>query len=452
MKQKEKEKIDIINRIPPHSLEAEKAILSTMIIDNNTISDILEKITEEMFYSTPHQAIFSSVSKLKENNIAVDLTTLSNYILSNELLSKIGSLSYLSEITRSIASTTNLEYYINILKEKSTLRQLLQKSIEIQESVYSNKNIDEIVDEAQQSIFELQLKDEKKDLILLKDKIDDVTQDIQNYAKKHIIKTDFENIDNIIRSLEISELIFICARPSVGKTSFGLNIALNMANQISTDDLKKRKIAFYSLETSTEKIIKRILSIESGINCQKGLQGDEFSRMIDSIGNLYDKYIYINDTSTIKTLDIKNQIRKMKQKNNEIDVVIIDYVQLMKPVHTKKSDNRNIELCEISRELKILAKELGIIIICLAQLNRKSDNSDDSPSFADIRDSGAFEQDADKIIFLWKTKNNKYSLENTIDVNFSIAKNKDGATGQGVLKFRKDISSFVNSCMLEAPF
>lgn len=438
-----KKEKDIFSRELPQSIEAEKAILSSMIIDNKIISDILEKVKDEMFYTTAHQTIFSSIVELHKNNVSVESVTLYDYITTNDLVSKIGSVSYINEFQRVVASTSNIEYYISILIEKYTRREMIKRANEIIDNAYSNKSLNDIVDEGQQSIFEINLKDEKKDLILVKDELQNTLINIQDYDKISHISTGIKEIDTIIKHLNPKSFNIIGARPSVGKTSLGLNIALAMSNQIK-DKEKKRKVAFYSLETTTDTILKRLISITTQVDCKHGLKEGEFQQIVDRIVPLQNANIYINDCSTIKTIDIKNQIRKMKQKQQDIDVVIIDYIQLMKPVHTKKSDNRNLELGEISRELKILAKELDIIIICLAQLNRESEKSNKAPTPTDLRDCGQIEQDADIILLLYKTEDVKKSTDNEIMVNFNLAKNKDGATGFGALKFRKDISSFIN--------
>ncbi len=437
--------------IPPFSLEAEQSVLGGLMLDNNqwdTINDLLQK---KDFYHKNHQIIFNEMQHLILHYKPIDLITLSESLKKKKKLILIGGLHYLAELTRNIPSISNINFYAEIIKEKSIIRKLIYIANEIITISYNpqTKNSKEIIDIAESKIFQ----------------ISENTYDKNNHPQNinHILKKTKQHILNIYKNpcpdltgidtgyidlnqktfgLQKSDLIIIAARPSMGKTTFAMNICEN----ISISQMKP--ILIFSLEMPSEQIIIRIISSLSRVEQKKirtGQLNDEDWAKISSTINLLEKKknIFIDDSCVLTPTDIRSKTRKIYKENNGLSLVMIDYLQLIKS--NIYLDNRNLEIGDISRSLKALAKELNIPIIAISQLNRSSEQrSDKRPVNSDLRESGSIEQDADLIMFIYRDEvyNNNSNMKGIAEI--IISKQRNGPTGRIHLIFNGKISRFDN--------
>ncbi len=446
---------DFLNRIPPQSLEAEKAILSSMIIDNEAIAKVLESIDVEDFYSEAHKNIFLGIANLYDKGSAIDLVTLSDYFISQGIVDKIGGVSYLTEITRTIASTANIDYYIKIVKEKAELRKLIFSSLKTIEESYDTKgSVSEIVDRAESRIFEVADRRIKEGLTPIRGSLNKAVDFMEKaFEKKGFVtgvSTGFIDVDKITGGFQPSDLIIIAARPSVGKTA----LILNIAEAIGVKNGKYA--AIFSLEMSKIQLCQRFICSYSRIDSHKARSGqfekDDFGYITKAVGDLMSAKIFIDDSSQLNVLEMKAKARRMKSQYGALDVIFVDYLQLIQPPTQRRIENRQNEIAAISRSLKQIARELEVPVVAAAQLNRSVENRQDKrPLLSDLRDSGAIEQDADVIMFLHREdyyqKENK-DLEGKAEL--IIAKHRNGPTGIVNLTFIKEYTRFENFAPQEA--
>jgi replicative DNA helicase len=436
-----------LHRVPPQNLEAEQSVIGGILLDNQALNSVLEVLHVEDFYSEAHRKIFAAIIELYDRNEPSDLITLSNILKGKNQLDQAGGASYLSSLADNVPSAANIDHYSKIVKEKSTLRKLIGTATDILSKSYNaGTDIDTVLDEAEQAIFDISENKIRPSFSPFKDIIKASIKTIERlYERKEVVTgvpTGFEKIDDITSGLQKSDLIIIAGRPSMGKTAFALNMAQSAALEANIP------VAIFSLEMSKEQLALRMLSSEARVDSQRirrGFLGEaDWPRLISAAGRLSEAPIYIDDTPAITVLEMKAKARRLSSTVN-LGLIILDYLQLMRGGGYR--DSREQEISEISRSLKALAKELNVPVVALSQLNRKvEDRGDKRPQMADLRDSGAIEQDADVIAFIYRDEVYNKSDENS-EKGFAeiiIGKQRNGPTGMVKLLFQDRFTRFDN--------
>ena len=416
-------------RIPPHNEEAERSVLGAVMLNKDVLSEVLEEVTADDFYNESHREIFRAIWELYKDNVAVDMLTVCEELKKRKSLDMAGGRAYIATLTAEVPSTANAVEYAKIVAEKATLRQMIKTSEDITEKGYDAKMAaGEILDYAESGIFKIAQKRQKNDYAKIQDvllnniKIIDAAS--QNKDKIVGIPTGFKDIDEKTSGLQRSDLIIVAARPAMGKTAFALNIAQQSAVKAGSS------VIIFSLEMSKEQLGQRLLAMQARVEMQKLKQGDldrqDWDRITMALDELNNTKIVIDDTPGISIMEMRNKCRRLKAEQG-LDLVVIDYLQLMSM--QGKSDNRQQEISTISRNLKLLAREMDCPVIVLSQLSRAPEQRQDHrPILSDLRESGSIEQDADIVIFLYR---DDYYNENTdkpgvCEVN--IAKHRSGPT------------------------
>jgi len=442
-----KKKESELEKIPPQNIEAEKALLGCMLIDEDARIKVFETVKKDFFYAPAHQQIFSSMVKLFERNERCDLITLTNQLKLDGKLEEIGGIEYLTEIAEFVPTAAHIDEYIKIVKDKYILRSLISNATQIiSEASSEPDDVEELLDKAESLIFEISQHKIEKEAYLLKELIKEnleIIEDIQN--RKGLITglpTGYVDLDRYIGGLHPSEFIIIASRPGMGKTALATNIALNLAaggEQIP--------ILFFSLEMSKEQLVQRILCCEAKINSKKlreGILSDkEIAKLLLAAGQLEKAPIFIDDTPSLTVFELRARARRLKAKE-DIKLIIIDYLQLMKG--TRRTENRQQEITEISASLKSLARELNVPVIAISQLSRATEQRENKkPHLSDLRESGSIEQDADLVLFLYRED---YYNKDDPDIQgiseIIIAKQRNGPTGSVNLTFIKEFTRFEN--------
>jgi replicative DNA helicase len=434
-------------KIPPQNLEAEQSILGSVLLENSAINSVLEVLSKGDFYSEAHRKIFNVMVEISEKNEPVDLITLSNALRDNNLLDTIGGTAYLASLVDNVPSAANVANYAKIVKEKAILRGLIGSATEIITSCYeTGSDVDQVLDQAEHSIFEISENKVRPSFYPIREIIKDSFRSIEDlYARKELITgvaTGFEKIDDLTSGLQNSELIIIAGRPSMGKTAFALNIAQFAALECQTP------VAIFSLEMSKEQLAFRLLASEAKVDSQrlrKGFLGEtDWPKLTTAAGRLSEAPLFIDDTPAITVLEMKAKSRRLKADTG-LGLIVVDYIQLMRSGGYR--DSREQEISEISRSLKALAKELKVPVIALSQLNRKvEDRTNRRPQMADLRESGAIEQDADVIAFIYRDEVYNKSEDNPEKgiAEIIIGKQRNGPTGIVKLAFLEKFTSFEN--------
>ncbi|HOR31988.1 MAG TPA: replicative DNA helicase, partial [Syntrophales bacterium] len=392
-----------ILKVPPQNLEAEQSVLGGILLENGALNPVLEIMAGSDFYSDAHRKIFGGILELSDRNQPVDLITLSNHLRDKKQLDAVGGVVYLSQLVDNVPSAANIGHYARIVKEKSVLRNLIGTATEILNRTYgAGADVDSVLDEAEHAIFEISQNKIKPSFYPLKDIIKDSFRTIERlYERKELITgvaTGFTKLDEMTSGLQRSDLVIIAGRPSMGKTAF----ALNIAQYCSVED--GVPVAVFSLEMAKEQLAMRMLSSEARVDSQKirkGFLGEaDWPKLTTAAGRLSEARLFIDDTPSISVLEMKAKSRRLKAEHG-LGLIVLDYLQLMKG--SDYADTREQEISEISRSLKGLAKELNVPVVALSQLNRKvEDRTSRRPQMADLRESGAIEQDADVILFLYR--------------------------------------------------
>ena len=434
-------------KLPPQNLEAEQSVLGGVLLDNQALNTVLELLTIDDFYSESHRKIFAAVLDLSERREPCDLVTRSDALRNRNQLEQAGNAAYLASLVDSVPSAANITYYCRIVKQKSILRRLIGTATEILNKSYSpGAEIDQVLDEAEQSIFEISQNKIRPSFYPMKEIIKESFKSIERlFERKDLITgvpTGFEKLDELTSGLQNSDLIVIAGRPSMGKTAFALNIAQHAAIQDGTP------VAIFSLEMAKEQIALRMLSSEARVDSQrirKGFLGEtDWPKLTTAAGNLSETRIFIDDTPAISVLEMKAKSRRLKAESG-LGLIILDYLQLMRGTDGRES--REQEISEISRSLKALAKELSIPVVALSQLNRKvEDRTNRRPQMADLRESGAIEQDADVILFLYRDEVYNKSEDNPEKgiAEVIIGKQRNGPTGTVKVAFLEKYTRFEN--------
>ncbi len=437
-----------LHKVPPQNLEAEQSVIGGILLDNQALNSVLEILDADAFYSEAHRKIFAAIVELYDKNEPSDLITLSNILKSKNQLDQTGGVSYLSSLADNVPSAANISHYSKIVKEKAILRRLIGTATEILNKSYNSAaDIDTVLDEAEHAIFEISENKIRPAFSPFKDIIKESVKTIEKlYERKELVTgvpTGYEKIDDITSGLQKSDLIIIAGRPSMGKTALALNIAQYAALEANTP------VAIFSLEMSKEQLALRMLSAEARVDSQRirrGFLGEaDWPRLIAAAGRLSEAQIFIDDSSAISALEMKAKARRLKSEV-DLGLIILDYLQLMRSGSYRET-SREQEISEISRSLKALAKELSVPVIALSQLNRKlEDRTNKRPQMADLRDSGAIEQDADLIAFIYRDEVYDKSEENPEKgmAEIIIGKQRNGPTGMVKLAFQDKFARFEN--------
>ena len=435
-----------LGKVPPHDLEAEQAILGSMLTDRDAVISAVEVLKEEDFYREDNKAIYGAIFNLYNRAEPIDIITVKAELESMGKFEQVGGLEYLAELPEKVPTTANAMKYIKIVEEKSTLRRLIKTANEIIDLGYDQtEDVEDIMEGAEKKIFNIMQEKNQKGYSPLKDVlVESFTQLEELYNKKqHItgVPTGFAELDYKTAGLHGSELILIAARPAMGKTAFALNIATNAAVRANVP------VAVFSLEMSKEQLVNRILCSEAMVDSNKvrtgKLEEDDWAKLAGAIGPLSEAEIYIDDTPGINVTEIRAKCRKLKLEKN-IGLVVIDYLQLVQGSN-KRNGSREQEISEISRSLKILAKELNVPVIALSQLSRAVEQRPDHrPMLSDLRESGAIEQDADIVMFLYRDDYYNEDSEKKNVAEVIIAKHRGGSTGTVDLGWLGSYTKFVN--------
>ncbi|NIP38011.1 MAG: replicative DNA helicase [Candidatus Dadabacteria bacterium] len=438
-----------LNRPLPQNLEAEQAVLGALIIEGSLINQVLEILTAEDFYKDSHKQIISAMIDLDRDSKPIDLLTVFEFLKAKgQALEDVGGSNYLTYLTEIVPTTANIGYYAQIVKEKSILRNLVVTASDIaKESHEDGVDVDELVDRAEHSILEVgqnRVKRSFYDTNMLASGALEMIEALSK-RKEHLtgVPTGFERLDHMTSGLQPSDLIIIAARPGLGKTSFCLNVASHSAI------MNKKNIAIYSLEMTKEHLMLRMLSIQAKVNyssIRSGYIGNKDLEKLVKAADVYSKAgIYIDDTPAISSLELRAKARRLS-KDKGLDLIIVDYLQLMRG--SRRTDTREREIAEISGSLKSLAKELSVPVIAISQLSRQPESrTDKRPQLSDLRESGALEQDADLVMFIHRAdayKNKQDEKDGTAEL--IIGKQRNGPTGSIKLAFLESqgIPSFEN--------
>ena len=431
-------------RIPPHHQEAEQSILGALLIDRNALSEISGRLKPEAFYLEKHKEIYEAILKLYEDSQPVDIITVSDHLTRRGTLEKVGDLEYLGHLANSVPTTANVAHYMDILEDKALLRSLITASGRIVDLSYQAQlEGTEILSMAEKNVFDLAQGMNRTGLESIHSLLDTTFTNLealcQNTGDITGVPSGFADLDRKTSGFQNSDLILLAARPAMGKTSFVLNIAVSAA-------LRKFPVAIFSLEMSKLQIVNRVLALEAMVELEKmrtgKLDGEDWKKIAYSLGPLSKAPIYIDDNAGINSMEMMSKLRKIKLEKG-LGLVVIDYLQLMEG--RKKTDSRQQEISEISRSLKIMAKELNVPVIALSQLSRAAETRNDHrPILSDLRESGAIEQDADMVMFLYRDDYYNEESEKRNIAEVIIAKHRNGSTGTVDLAWIPQYTKFGN--------
>jgi replicative DNA helicase len=435
-----------LGKIPPNDVESEQAVIGSMLTDKEAVSAAIEVLKPEDFYREDNRTIFEAILNLYGRSEPIDIITLKSELSSMGKFEAVGGLEYIAELPDKVPTTANVEQYIKIVEEKSVLRNLIKTANEIITLGYDQtQEVDGIIDGAEKKIFEVMQKKNQKGYTPIKDiLVETFTELEQLYNQKQRITgipTGFSDLDFRTSGLHNSDLILVAARPAMGKSAFALNIATNAAVRA------KVPVAIFSLEMSKEQMTSRILCSEAMVDSNKVRTGkiddEEWSKLAAASGELSEANIYIDDTPGISIMEIRAKCRKMKIEKN-IGLVVIDYLQLVQG-SGKRGGSREQEIAEISRSLKILAKEINVPVIALSQLSRAPEQRPDHrPMLSDLRESGSIEQDADIVMFLYRDDYYNEDSEKKNIAEVILAKHRAGSTGTVELLWLGNYTKFAN--------
>lgn len=435
-----------LGKVPPHDIEAEQAILGSMLTDKDAVISAIEVLKLDDFYRTDNKSIYEAIINLYNRAEPIDIITVKAELETLGKFEQVGGLEYLASLPDKVPTTANAIKYIKIVEEKATLRQLIKTANEIIELGYDpTEDVSDIMEGAEKKIFNIMQNKDKKSYSPIKDVLVDSFIQLEELynRKQHItgVPSGFLELDYKTAGFHGSDLVLIAARPAMGKTAFALNIATNAAVRANVP------VAIFSLEMSKEQLVNRILCSEAMVDSNKvrtgKLEEDDWNKLAGSIGPLSDAEIYIDDTPGISITEIRAKCRKLKLEKN-IGMVVIDYLQLVQGSN-KRNGSREQEISEISRSLKILAKEIGVPVIALSQLSRAAEQRPDHrPMLSDLRESGAIEQDADIVMFLYRDDYYNKDSEKKDIAEVIIAKHRGGSTGTVELLWLGSYTKFVN--------
>ena len=428
---------------PPHSIEAEKSILGSMLLSRPAVEQAMETLRGEDFYLARHQDIFDAIRSLYERGEAVDSVTVIDALDRAGKLAAAGGVMYITELSLFVPSAANAAHYIRIVEERSVMRQLIEASSAIASDAFSGeKSLEQILDDAERAIFNISMKKTSDTMVHIRETLMACYNRVGELMKLNGaltgVTTGFRDLDELTSGLQPSDLVIIAGRPSMGKTAFALNLAQNAAIK------GKKTVCLFSLEMSREQLVQRMLCSDSGVNMQSVRTGSisdmDLVKIATSLDPLSKADIYIDDSPGCGVAEIRSKCRRLKSRTG-LDMIVIDYLQLMQT--SGKHDNRVLEISETTRKLKIMARELNVPVILLSQLSRGPEQrSDHRPLMADLRESGAIEQDADVIMLLYRPAVYDQSDDNTTEV--IVAKHRNGPTATVKLAWLGEVARFAD--------
>ena len=432
-------------RIPPQNVEAEQAVLGAMLLSHDAVIVAMEKLQSQDFYRDVHRIIFEAMEHLHRENKEIDVITLPDELKRMKKLDDVGGLEYVLNLPNLVGSAANIEYYANIVAEKALARNLISTCTELTTEAYDGqKETEALLDDAERRILQLSDTKNRGDFAsvgaVVEVTLDKITKLYENKAGLTGLPTGFRDLDRMTSGLQPSDLILVAARPSMGKTAFTLNIAQNVGVR------QHKTVAFFSLEMSQEQLVQRLLCQIAHIDSQKLRTGqlnsdEEWTRLTDACDKLYESPIYIDDTPGISVAEMRSKARRLKSEHC-LYLIIVDYLQLMQG---RNAESRQQEISEISRSLKALARELKVPLIALSQLSRSVESRQDKrPMLSDLRESGALEQDADIVSFLYREDYYDKETENQHITEVILAKHRNGPVGSVKLYFKNEFTLFLN--------
>ena len=428
----------------PQNLDAEQAVLGCMLIDNNAAIYIIQELNKNSFYSEAHRVIFEamdSVLSRPDINNTLDVITLTDELEKKSQLQNAGGIQYISSLASVVPTSANFKKHAEIVKSKAMLRRIIETCSLAVQDAYENEEADRVLSNAENALYDISKEQERNELVNVKELSVPVLKkldDLKDPSNRLGIPTGYIGLDNILNGLHPSDLILIAARPGVGKTALAMNImsnvALNVGRKVTQGQKPKLHCAVFSLEMGRDQLMQRLLCSVGGVSMSHAAKGtltaEEWKRIFAATKVLDDCELYIDDTSYIRPQEILNKCLRMR-KEKGLDVVMIDYLQLITP-NKDRSDSRAQEVADITRFLKITAKELNVPILLLSQLSRKSEERKGAPQLSDLRESGAIEQDADIVMFIHRVKDDNVPVSNSepMKVELHIAKHRNGNTGK----------------------
>jgi replicative DNA helicase len=433
-------------KIPPQSTDAEMSLLGAILIDEEVIADVSEQVTIKDFYDNRHTIIFTAMLRLYEHHKPVDLLTLTDELKKKDELETIGGMAYLTELTNYVPTAAHASAYAEIVASKATRRRLIKASADISELGYDEEtNIQELLERAETELFSVSDQSLKQDLVslesILTESFDRMEELHRNKGQLRGIRTGWRDLDNMTAGLQRSDLIVLAARPAMGKTTLVTNLAYNVAT------VAKQPVLFFSLEMSKEQLVDRMLADASGVdawNIRTGnLSDEDFSKLSEAMGEMAEAPIFIDDTPGLSVLEMRTKARRAAHER-PLGLIIVDYLQLMQ-ASGRSDGNRVQEVSEISRGLKLIAREMNVPVVALSQLSRSVESrSPQIPQLADLRESGSIEQDADIVMFIYREAyyNPETDRENITDL--IIAKHRNGPTGRIELYFHPERLRFMS--------
>ncbi len=437
----------ILKRVLPHSIEAEQSVIGSMIMDREAIVVASEIIHGDDFYNKQYGVLFDSMVELNDEAKPVDLVTLQERLREKGVPPEVSSLEFIRDLITAVPTSANIKYYANIVAEKSTLRKLIRLNEEIANICYAgNESLDVILEETEKKVFDLVQKRNTGDYVPIREVVmnamDKIEKASRNKGNVTGIPTGFIDLDYRTAGMQPSDLILVAARPSMGKTAFVLNIAQHVAFK------QNQTVAIFSLEMSKEQLVNRLFSLESKVDSQHlrtgNLSDDEWEKLIESAGVIGKSNLIIDDTPGISIAEMRSKCRKYKLEHN-LSMIIIDYLQLMSGSGKGRNDSRQQEISDISRSLKALARELSVPVIALSQLSRAVEQRPDHrPMLSDLRESGAIEQDADVVMFIYRDDYYNHDTDKKGIAEIIIAKQRNGPIGTVELVWLPDYTKFAN--------
>ena len=438
---------EVINRLPPHNVEAEKAVIGAMMLDSDAIMVCSEILTAGEFYQQQYGIIFDALVEMYRDGIGADLVTIQNKLREKEVTPELYSVEYLGELLASVPTSANVKFYAEIVHEKAVLRRLIKVTEQVTRECYMDSQpLEDILEDTEKSVFDVIQQRGGSEFEPIRDVVLRTLDSIEKAAKQKGnitgLETGFRDLDAKTAGLQKSDLILIAARPAMGKTAFVLNIAEYVALHSNST------IALFSLEMSKEQLVKRMLAMNSMVDSQKirtgDLEDDDWDKLVGSVRKIGNSNLVIDDTSGITASELRSKCRKLKIEQG-LDLVIIDYLQLMTGAGKRKSDSRQQEISDISRSLKVMARELDVPVIALSQLSRAVESRPDKrPMLSDLRESGAIEQDADIVMFIYRDEYYNPDSEKKGVAEVIVAKQRSGPTGPVELAWLSQYTKFGN--------
>ena len=430
-------------RISPHSIEAEEAVLGCMLINKATVSKVIEGLDKSSFYSTPNSIIFESIVDLFNQNKNIDYISLIDSLKKKKELKSVGGAYYITGLSKNAPSAENVEYYMQIVKEKSILRNIINVAVNISTDAYESQDeaID-ILDKAEQTLFSISQNAQKRKFLHLDPILHEVLDNWGNRKSGSLIgvTSGFYDLDNLLSGFQKNDLIILAGRPSMGKTALALNFARNCAIEAN------KKVGFFSLEMSSQQLVERLMTSEAKIDSHLVRTGKlpkhDWKKLSDAASSLSESPVYIDDSADLNILELRAKARQLKAEK-DIDIIFVDYIQLLNAPN--KSESRQQEISYISRSLKALAKELNIPVVALSQLSRAVESrTDHRPIMSDLRESGAIEQDADVVLFVYRKHVYSKNEEDEGLGEIIVSKHRNGPTGLVKVSFIDKYARFMN--------